>query len=278
MQISPKEISANAKPIAEMSCQVLENQWVNSDYKHLVVDAPEPALAAKPGQFFHLLCRGINDAAPYLRRPMSVYQIDPAGKKIAFLYKVAGEGTKILAELKHGDELNALGPLGQGFDLSANPKHILILARGVGLATLAPLAEAARSQGIAVDAILSARSSDVLMSVDYLRESGATVSTVTDEAGDSDIAQVEELVRNIVKEKSTGLFATCGSNRLLQMLKKVGGELRVPGQVALEQQMSCGIGMCFICVKPFQTDTGQIEYRRVCTEGPVFNIEETVEW
>jgi len=265
-------------PVAEMVCPVLENQWVNGEYKHLVVEAPASALAAKPGQFFHLLCREVGDAAPYLRRPMSVYRIDPTQKRIEFLYKVTGEGTKALSELEPGEELNMLGPLGQGFDLSAKPKHILMLARGVGLATLAPLAKAAQGQGIMVDAILSARSSEALMSIDYLRQSGTNVTTVTDENGDSDVGKVEELVRVIAVEKGTELFATCGSNRLLQMLRKIGGELGIPGQVALEQQMGCGLGMCYCCVLPFKNTADEIEYRRVCIDGPVFKIEEAVSW
>ncbi|MBQ73441.1 MAG: dihydroorotate dehydrogenase electron transfer subunit [Gammaproteobacteria bacterium] len=281
-QHAPDSDSECLKPIAEMICPVFDHQWLNDDYKHLVVEAPVRALAAQPGQFFHLLCRESDDVAPYLRRPMSVYRIDRDQGRIEFLYKVVGEGTRILAELKPGDGLNAVGPLGRGFDLSSKPEHILLLARGVGLATLAPLAEAARERGIGVDAILSARSSDVLMSVDYLRQSSAIVTTVTDDPddthGDSGVDKVEEMVRHIAKEKGTGLFATCGSNRLLQMLRKVGVELGISGQVALEQQMGCGLGMCYCCVRPFQNTVGEIDYRRVCIDGPVFDLQETVSW
>jgi dihydroorotate dehydrogenase electron transfer subunit len=266
------------KPIAEMICRVCDHQQLNKNYRHLVVDAPVDALTAQPGQFFNLLCRLRDDSAPYLRRPMSVYRIDRNQSRIEFLYKVVGEGTQNLSKLKLGDELNVLGPLGQGFDLSSNPKHILMVARGVGLATLAPLAETARERGISVDVIFSARSSEVLMSVDHFRQADAIVTAVTDIDGSSDIDNVEELVRNIVKEKGTGLFATCGSNRLFQMLRNIGEEFGIKGQVALEQQMGCGLGMCFICVRPFQRKVGEIEYRRVCFDGPVFDLQETVSW
>ena len=72
-------------------------------------------------------------------------------------------------------------------------------------------------------------------------------------------------------------FFTCGSNRLMLLMQTLGREFSIPGEVALEQQMSCGLGMCFCCVRNFSVD-GAIEARRVCTEGPVFNLDEALPW
>ncbi len=204
---------------------------------------------------------------------MSIYATDPKRGTVEFLYKVTGAGTRGLAQLCADDSLNVLGPLGIGFRLEPVWRSIVVVGRGVGLATLAPLASVARRRGIAVTAILSARNSELLMSVDVFKRHGATVLTVTDAEGNSDITNVERLLRSLVIDKRADAFFTCGSQRLTDLLQKLGRSMNIPGQVALEQQMACGLGMCFCCVKVFRTE-GTIEQRRVCVEGPVFDLAE----
>ncbi|HUT50540.1 MAG TPA: dihydroorotate dehydrogenase electron transfer subunit [Alphaproteobacteria bacterium] len=281
MQVVDKEPASGTSleryPVAETICPVLKNEPVNDGYYHLVLDAAHGAAMAKAGQFFHLLCPATGDFTPFLRRPMSIYRIDRAQGRLEFLYKMVGAGTKALATLKPGDGLDIFGPLGQGFKLDEGWKHVLMVARGVGLATLAPLAEMAAERGVRVTAILSARSPEYMMSEDYLRSVGAEVVTVTDADGTSSVEDVERIVRTIVETEGVDLFATCGSNRLLTMLQRLAREYGIPGQVALEQLMGCGIGMCFVCVLPFRTPDG-LEYKRVCKDGPVFPIEEALSW
>lgn len=266
--------------VAENLCEVLSNEWVNEEYKHLVLNAPATALAVQPGQFFHLLCPPVDGNATYLRRPMSLYRVSVANKRIEFLYKVQGAGTRGLATLAVGDTLDALGPVGTGFQLPEGCRHVLILARGVGLATMASLAEHAIARGAAVTAVLSARSPRLVMSADYLRSVGARVLAVHDDDGSSSVEAVRELLAREHAEKPFDLLTTCGSNRLLQLLKELGAQWQVPGQVAMEQHMGCALGMCFACVKPFRKYEGSdaISYRRVCWDGPVFNLQETVSW
>lgn len=272
--------AAAAATIAENMCPVVSNAWVNAEYKLLEVVAPPIALAARPGQFFHLRCPAVGADQPFLRRPMSVYRIDAAGGRIAFLYKITGAGTRGLASLEPGDVLDAFGPVGNGFALPASGGHLLIAGRGVGLATLAPLAAHARACGVHVSAVLSARSADLLMSEDVLRGAGATVVTVTDEEATSHVDAVEELVRDIHARMPIGAFAICGSNRLLLLLQRLGRELGIPGQVAVEQRMGCALGMCYACVKPFRKtpESDVLTYRRVCWDGPVFDLQEAVSW
>ena len=264
-------------PIGEMIGTVVENTPVNDGYNHLVLEAPRGAATADAGQFFHLLCPPVGDSVTFLRRPMSIYRIDRAQGRLEFLYKIVGAGTKALATLKAGDGLNIFGPLGVGFTLEDGWKHVLMVARGVGLATLAPLAELAVERGVRVSAILSARSPEYMMSEDYLRTVGAKVITVNDADGTSNVEDVEQTVRAIIEAEGVDLIATCGSNRLLLMLQGLAREYGIAGQVALEQLMGCGIGMCFVCVLPFRTPDG-LAYKRVCKDGPVFPIEEALSW
>ena len=263
-------------PIQETLCRVVSNTRVNSEYLHLVLEAPETALAALPGQFFHFLCPPTEDDLPFLRRPMSVYRIANAERHIEFLYKNQGAGTRGLATLEPGDMLDVFGPLGKGFAFR-NHRHILIVARGVGLATMAPLAEHAIKAGARVTAVLSARSPELVMSADYLKDAGAQVHIVTDTEGTSSPTAVEEILRGLHAIEPFDYAATCGSDRLLQLLKHLSLEWGITGQIALEQHMACGIGMCFCCVRPFEVN-GSLTYRRVCFEGPVFDLAETPSW
>lgn len=264
-------------PIAENLCTVISNRAVNDRYRHLVLAAPLTALAVRPGQFFHLLCPAAGPAQPFLRRPMSVYRIDRPRERIEFLYKVIGPGTQAMAALKAGDPFNALGPLGIGFSLDPAWRRIVVVARGVGLATLAPLADLAAASGVGLTAILSAAAPGYLMSVDLFRQSGGEVITVTDSDGTSALENVEAVLRRLIAAGRADAFFTCGSNRLMLLLKRLGAEYGIPGQVALEQQMACGLGMCFCCVRSFEVDGG-VEARRVCCEGPVFDIREALSW
>jgi dihydroorotate dehydrogenase electron transfer subunit len=208
---------------------------------------------------------------------MSTYRANPANGEVEFLYKVTGAGTRGLATLNPGDSLPILGPLGVGFTLSPEWKHIVVLGRGVGLATLAPLSDLAAQQNIKVTAILSARDKKNLMSQDRFQKTGADIIEITDEDGSSKVENVEHILRELIAQKKADAFFTCGSNRLMLLMQKLGQEHGIPGQVALEQQMACGIGMCHCCVRAFR-DGDRIVSKRVCWEGPVFELNEVTSW
>lgn len=255
--------------------KVISNVWVNTRYKHLVIAADATATAVEAGQFFHLLCPETGGDHPFFRRPMSCYGADPRAGTIEFLYKVTGAGTRGLAELEPGDELPILGPLGHGFRLDAQWRNVVVLGRGVGLATLAPLAEMAAARNIGVTAVFSARDPESVMSVPRFAATGARTHVVLDSDGSSAVGNVETLLRVLHAEKRADAFFTCGSTRLMLLAQRLGSELGVSGQVALEQQMACGLGMCFCCVRTFRED-GTIVTKRVCWDGPVFDLAEAM--
>jgi dihydroorotate dehydrogenase electron transfer subunit len=263
-------------PAEESIVPVVAHEWVNEEYKHLVVKATPKALAAQPGQFFHLLCPSPDEGELWFRRPQSVYRIQRSSGRLEFLYKVVGRGTKGLATLKPGDELNMVGPLGVGFHLKPEWKNIVVLGRGVGLATMAPISQFAGEKGVRVTAILSARSPDLALAADLFESVGSVVK-VLDTDGTSNIDNVESILRQLIAENRADAFFTCGSNRLMQLMKRLGREFDIPGQMAMEQIMACGLGPCYICVRTFERN-GQKEMRRVCVEGPVFDLQECLGW
>lgn len=271
------DIGSAGFAVADTACAVLESAPVGRRYHRLVVAAPDLIARTRPGQFFHLLCRDGAGSGPFLRRPMSVWRIGADGR-LGFLLHVKGLGTSALAKLRPGDSLSLVGPLGQGFTLRPEWRRILILARGVGLATLAPLTEVAAASGIAVRAVLSARAPQDLMSAEFVGGSGATIDAVYDSDGSSEPPAVEALLhRHFTTARPDAVF-TCGSNRLFQLLQRLAVEYDIPGQVALEQQMGCGVGMCFCCVRAIRMADGTVAQQRVCTEGPVFDLQQALAW
>ncbi len=144
---------------------------------------------------------------------------------------------------------------------------MLRVARGVGLATMAPLVPLAARAGVAITALLSARSPADLMREEFLRGAKADVHVVFDSDGSSAVAAVEPVLEKVLTEQRPDMVYTCGSNRLLELLQRLG----VKGEVALEQQMACAMGVCLSCVRLFNEPGGQV-FRRVCCEGPVFPL------
>src|SRR5579871_1945335 len=260
--------------VAEVA-RVVANTAVNAEYRHLVVDCSEIAAAAKAGQFFQLLCPHPAGEQPFLRRPMSLYGADPVKRQVEFLYKVTGAGTRGLDLIEPGGTLDIMGPLGTGFTLDPAWRHIVAVGRGAGLATLAPLAKAARANGTKVAAVLSARRPELLVSVDLFKEQGADVVPVTDSEQTSGPGHVERILRGLIAAGRCDAFFTCGSSRLMRVQQRLALEFGLPGQVAMEQQMACGIGLCYCCVRDFNVG-GEIVNRRVCWDGPVFDLLEAL--
>jgi dihydroorotate dehydrogenase electron transfer subunit len=259
--------------VGNAPCIVRSNRQINDRYWHLVLDAPAPLYYAVPGQFFHLLCPPGIGNEPYLRRPMSVYRVSAEERVIEFLYNVVGMGTRALSRVKPGDVMSALGPLGVGFTLKPTFKHILMVARGVGLATMAAVVPWARRRKIAVTAILSARSPWDLMEREFTQHEQIAVHPVFDQDGSSSVDRVEALLENIIEASRPDITFTCGSNRLMQVMQKIGRKHGIPGEIALEQQMACALGVCLSCVRPIQVGNETV-HKRVCCEGPVFDVQQ----
>jgi dihydroorotate dehydrogenase electron transfer subunit len=172
--------------------------------------------------------------------------------------------------------LNMVGPLGVGFTLDPRWKSVVVLGRGVGLATLAPISQLAAETGGKVTAILSARNPEFVMADDLFGKVGEVIA-VLDSDGSSAVENVAAILARLIAAGQADAFYTCGSNRLMQLMKRLGKAHGIPGQVAMEQVMACGLGPCYVCVRTFEVN-GEKVLRRVCIEGPVFDLQEAVGW
>lgn len=263
--------------VASYRCEVVEHRWVNSRYRYLRLESTaDLASMTRSGQFYQLRCPATNELQPFLLRPMSVYGVGPGSGCIEFLYNVTGVGTAALARLGVGSTMEIVGPLGNTFTFGPSFRRVLVVARGVGLATMAPLVRDAGKAGVAVTALMSARTPADLMQDEFLRGVDAEVHSVFDSDGSSAVEHVETLLRRLIQDQSPDVVYTCGSHRLLMLLQRVLADYpHVRGEVAMEQRMACGMGVCLSCVRLFDTPTGK-HFKRVCREGPVFPIQEVV--
>lgn len=252
---------------------VLSNVQVSDRYWHMIVDANGLTEGIEPGQFFNIKCA--DESYPFLRRPFSIYRINRDTETIEFLYLVTGLGTERLTEIQSGEKLDVFGPLGVGFRLEEEWDTILLLARGVGIATLAALAQEAAKKNTKCVAILSARSKNDLLATETLQGFGAEVYQVTEEDGTSDVENVEKIMEDIFRNHHVQVGFTCGSKRLSKLMQRMTMERGIPAQIAIEEHMGCAMGVCYACVCDLKID-GKIESLRVCKEGPVFELDKVV--
>ncbi len=235
-----------------------------------------------PGQF--VMFRPGTGETPLLSRPFSVCSQTETGEttKIELLYRVVGTGTARMASLRQGDTVNVLGPLGRGFDMDKGSRLILV-AGGVGVAPLIFYAGRRRAQEdggrVRIIAYVGAADEDSIAGADRLEQYCDEVKIATDDGSRGFRGTVTELFRNDVKHygKEASVVRACGPRAMLSALAEVLDGHDIACQVSMEERMACGIGACLGCAVRVRLDDGSVGYRRVCKEGPVFDMED-IDW
>jgi dihydroorotate dehydrogenase electron transfer subunit len=242
--------------------------------------APALARAIRPGQFLMLRLPGTTD--PLLGRPFALYDtvLDAQGQAAAMdvAYLVVGKVTGLLAKLRPGDSLEVWGPLGNGFPDLAGVDHVGLVAGGIGQTPfLAYTRELLGQRGYGGRAIRRAvqrvslyygvRTAALAAGVDDFRSAGAEVHLATDDGSLGFHGFVTQLLE---KQERPQHLVGCGPEPMMKALADLALRWDVPCHLSLETPMACGVGICFSCVTKVQTPAGW-DYRRVCTEGPVFD-------
>jgi len=252
----------------QLSARILSQKKIAGNYWHCELAAPLIAKNAWPGQFINIRVNDTYD--PLLRRPLSIHGVN--GARIKILYKVVGKATEILARKKKGELLDIIGPLGNGFACgkrkTENGKQILV-AGGMGVAPLVFLAGRLRKTTLQV--LIGARTKEELLCVNDFRKAGCPVSIATDDGSAGFKGRVSDLLKQLLQESQSRpqTIYACGPRPMLKAVADIANERGIPGQLSLEEHMSCGIGACLGCV--VETKGG---LKRVCKEGPVFAAKE----
>ncbi len=253
----------------ECKCEIISNEIISGGYYKIKFYAPEISMETKPGQFVHVQIANLQDRI--LRRPFSICNVNQT--ELTVIYKVVGEGTKVLATLPPKTKCNLLGPLGNPFTVTNNEQIPIIIAGGYGSAATYILAKSAKNKG---SLLLGARSKNDLILTDEFKKLGFDVNIATNDGSSGHKGLVTDLIEPVIKKyKNKELcFYACGP---YGMLMAVGRRLikdNLNGELSLDHLMCCGVGACFACViKVKANNKDGWRYARTCNEGPVFNAQ-----
>ena len=201
-----------------------------------------------------------------LRRPLSIHQLGKA--KLAFLFTVVGKGTHWLAQCQAGDNIDLLGPLGNGYSLYPDSHNLLLVAGGIGIAPLCFLAQEALNQGCSVTLLLGAPTATQLYPGDLL-PSGAELVIATEDGTTGKKGMITDLLPDFARWADQ-TFA-CGPSSMYRAMATQSQQLLEAKsvQVSLEMRMGCGLGICYGC--SLRTKRG---LKQVCRDGPVFELND----
>lgn len=258
----------------DVAARIVENEAVAPGFHRIRLEVPALAGAFQPGQFFQLRCAAERGGS-FLRRPFAPSETGPDG--FAFVFALAGRGTKLLASLPVGTETAILAPLGNAFTLLPAGASALLLGGGCGAPSLAPLAARLRADGVRTTVCVGARNADTLLECGLFAASADCLALATDDGGRGCKGTVIDAFRREAEKGTTppDRIYACGPLPMLAAAAKLAAELGVDCEVSLEERMACGFGVCMGCAVPVcdAGAEGGFVYRRVCHEGPVFKAD-----
>ena len=232
---------------------IYSNEKLSDDIYKMVISGN---YKANPGQFYMLRAW---DTEPYLSRPISIHGIGETG--IEFLYQVVGKGTEIFSKLVKGDNIDLLGPLGNGFDLEKLNGKIAVVVGGIGIAPMYEVMKKIKEKDSEIVLDLYAGFRDEVYSLDYMSDYADEVIVATDTGSQGHKGYIVE----VLNPSEYDYILCCGPTPMMKVVKEMAKESGIPVYLSLEEHMACGIGACLGCT--CDTSRGK---ERICKEGPVF--------
>ncbi len=266
---------AEAGPV-QVRGTVLTVRRVDAYYAMTVV-APGIAARFRPGQFVAVAVGG-PVTSMLMRRAFSIHDVRPDhGGTLEFVFAAAGPGTRWLAERRARDVLDITGPLGRPFPVPRDPVSCLLVGGGYGSAPLFSLASRLRDRRCSVDFLLGAATGDRVFGALTARRTGRTATITTEDGSLGARGVVTDMMGQIIHEARTDVIYACGPMPMLRQVTSLARRYDIPVQVAVEELMACGVGVCMTCVLPVAGGDGITRMVRSCVDGPVFRGEQ-VRW
>jgi dihydroorotate dehydrogenase electron transfer subunit len=241
-----------------------EYKWLNYQNYILTLKTTDTIAEIKPGNFAELKIPNAPDV--FLRRPLSIFDVDHDKNTISFYVKIIGKGTEKLSKLRGGDKVNVIYPLGNSFSINRT-KRALLVGGGSGIAPFILLGRALKKEGVNITFLIGARTKDDVLLTDELNKLGAVIVTTED----GTMGQTGMVTHHSVfsEEFTFDKIYTCGPDPMMKAIAKIAEEKGIDCEASLENMMACGFGACLCCI--VETHGGN---KCVCTEGPVFNTKE----
>lgn len=268
----------------DIRTSVLYNREMAPGYYCLGIAAPDYPVQAHPGQFVMLR---INHQGydPLLRRPFGIFRTGvmegvtpqlPPQDYMEVVYKVVGQGTRLMTHLKPGDEVSLLGPLGQGFRLGSSntsaPQDALLVGGGIGVVPLFMLAQHLVEQGSRVRLLLGGRSCTDILAVTEFERLGVETYVATDDGTLGEEGLVTQVLERKLRKYPGACVFACGPVPMLNAVEQICSQADALLQVSLEALMACGVGACLGCVvKGREHTSDNPQYLCTCKQGPVFD-------
>lgn len=260
--------------VQAIKAKVLSNELIAPDFYKLNLFAGSVAREVTPGQF--VMVKVAINLEPFLRRPISINSVNKKEGILSLIYQVVGKGTKLMASIKSGQEIEIMGPLGQGFSWDEEDKTAVIVGGGCGIAPLGALAQELKDHGKEVYVLLGAQNKDKLICEQDFIKARANVQVATDDGSWGVHGYVTELLERLITQTKVDHVYCCGPLPMTKVVAQIAKKNSLPCQVSLEERMGCGIGACIGCVCKTQDDKGKIHYKKVCKDGPIFDSREVM--
>jgi len=237
------------------------------------VQADEIVKIAKAGNFIEI--RVNDDIEPFLRRPISIHNIDKENAILEFIFQEKGKGTKILSTKREGELIDIVGPLGFGTFKYSNYEKIAIIGGGIGIFPLYELAKNAQQERISVNTYLGFRNKELVVLEDEFRQVSNNLIITTDDGSYAEKGFAIDFLKKDIEEGKIDSIYACGPLPMLKAVRQLAIENDIPCQISLEEKMACGLGVCLGCaVKTARSPKDTPEYWHVCKAGPVFQAKE----
>ena len=234
--------------------------------KHVLIkltdDKPLPEML--PGQFVEV--RVDNSPSTFLRRPISINNVDYDRNELWLLVAAVGDGTRQLQKLQKGDRLNCVLPLGNSFTMPTDSaQKVLLVGGGVGVAPLLYFGKLIKAMGGEPTFLLGARSAKDVLERELFEQVGRVLIT-TEDGSEGEKGFVTN--HSVLAQKHFDRISTCGPKPMMMAVARYAFKNDIECEVSLENKMACGVGACLCCVE--KTVEGN---KCVCKEGPVMNIK-----
>lgn len=259
-------------PVQTISKIVGKEKLIDGIYK-FSMKSKEIAETAKPGNFLEI--KVSDNYEPFLRRPISIYNVDKENDVVEFIFQVKGKGTKMLMERKVGEDLDILGPLGYGtFDIS-NHKKAYIIGGGIGVFPLYELSKRLKENGTEVSVYMGFRNKDLVTLEDEFTEVSDKLVLTTDDGSYKEKGFAIDFLKEDCKNEKPDIIFACGPLPMLRAVQEFANKEGINCQMSLEERMGCGIQACVGCAVKVVKD-GKENYEYVCKQGPVFDAKVVV--
>lgn len=274
--MSRRVVEGRADGPVRAVCEVVRRTRSGS-YFTVTVSSSEIAERARPGQFIEI---AVEQPFTLLRRPFSIARVTRQGPQagtVEVVYDAHGPGTQWLTTVDERDTLDVVGPLGTPFPMPNRPVSCLLVGGGYGVAPLFFLGEELQKSGCRVDMIVGAADQSRIHDAITAKRMTASVTFTTEDGSMGERGRVTDVMDQVIANSRTDVVYACGPNPMLAAVSTVAARHNLPCQVAVEEFMACGVGVCWTCVLPIRGKDGAIRNKRACIDGPVFSGR-AVDW